>query len=250
MQCPSDEPYGSRLGLIKIMKISPVAAVPTILSNCDAGTAAGFVALTPTLIRHCIDAVCNRANAEDDCWVFWRASESDLAKARLERAGEDTESKTDNAEGDTEEGQRTPPSLPNGILATASSNEAAAARPSPPALATFYLAYNTWDGRVLCVDCVSPGCGHSPSMTANSPTPTTLLLAPVLRRCLARIAVLLHCPELSWPQWGELPEVKDDDDDATIDPPGTLTNGNASTAAASAVVVPRPEHLKGWLTLH
>ena len=243
-------------------------AVPTVPQD-DAAAGVVLEPLTPARIRHSIDTVCGRANLEQDCWKFRRASNSDLAQARRQ-------TRPEKAEAAAGERQGTPPSqLLYGLVATpantvtseeATTASASNSQPPPsPSLATFYLAYSTWDGRVLYVDHLDLGCSNrlNPPLdeaSSSSTTPlnghvtttTTAMTEAVLRLQLARIAVLLHCHRLTWQQWGEPHPNESVEYGITtttttnpLPPPETSRH-----TSGGEVVVPRPEHLKGWLTLH
>ena len=92
-------------------------AVPTVPQD-DAAAGVVLEPLTPARIRHSIDTVCGRANLEQDCWKFRRASNSDLVQARRQ-------TRSEKAEAAAGERQGTPPSqLLYGLVATPASTVA------------------------------------------------------------------------------------------------------------------------------
>jgi GNAT superfamily N-acetyltransferase len=95
------------------------------------------------------------------------------------------------------------------------------------AYATFYMAYSTWEGRVLFLDRIVVG-----GKDANTDQYNQALVDSLLRRAMARVATRLECARFVWQeQWDDAEQVK-----ASSRPPSSV-----------ALV---PEHLKGWLTLH
>jgi GNAT superfamily N-acetyltransferase len=171
-------------------------------------------ALTPTIIRQAVKNACCQCNEEQCLWSFRVASDSDLAKWRDLRSPPMKNGFHQLRCLDDE------PLLYGVVATSATSNE----DPSPLggatlAYATFYMAYSTWDGRVLYLDQVN-----------NTGNERADDLESKMRQCLARAAILLECSRFTWQQWGA--------------PKATPTT--ASTFGSTPVA----EHLEGWLTLH
>jgi hypothetical protein len=73
-------------------------------------------------------------------------------------------------------------------------------------ICTFYLAYSTWDGRMLYVDHLSPPKitnGSTSTKNSSSSSSETLMMIQIYR-VLAKISMGLKCARLSWTQ-GENP---------------------------------------------
>jgi GNAT superfamily N-acetyltransferase len=167
-------------------------------------------ALTPSIIRQAVENACCRFNDEQRQWSFRVASDFDLASLR-ERALPSPTLKNDFHQFRCLDDE----SLLYGVVSTSTTYNDFASL----AYATFYMAYSTWDGRVLCLDQVNA--------TDNEVTEN---LDISMRRLLARVALLLECSRFTWQQWGA-PK-------ATTTTPSTFGR------------TPAPEHLEGWLTLH
>lgn len=138
-------------------------------------------ALTRSTIHSAIDKVCATAGEEQKAWTFRRATAEDL-KASVDR------------------------NLLFGLVVTPSSHS----DEGTAVLTTFYVAYSTWDGRMLYLDQLGLEDGTDD-------------LALVLRLVLSRLAVELGCQRFTWQSFHR------------FQCPDRL---------------PQPEHLDGWLTLH
>jgi Acetyltransferase (GNAT) family len=171
-------------------------------------------ALTPSIIRQAVENACCRLNDEQRHLLFRVASDSDLAHWR-EFPAPPAKNGFHQLQCLDDE-----PLLYGVLASSTASNEP----PSPlggatVAYATFYMAYSTWDGRVLYLDQVN----FIDNERADD-------LEISMRRLLARVALLLACSRFTWQQWGAPKE--------TPTTPSTLGP------------IPVPEHLEGWLTLH
>jgi GNAT superfamily N-acetyltransferase len=149
--------------------------------------------LTQESIYEAIDRVCSLASDSDrqDSWKIRRATTRDFSAGSI---GEET--------------------LLFGIIASptvGSSNGGA------DILTTFYLAYSTWDGRVLYLD--RAGFSNLGSWSDMGGLPL------LLRRSLADIAVRLYCARFTW---------QHDQSESFPQYPGSSQS----------------ETLHGWLTLH
>jgi RimJ/RimL family protein N-acetyltransferase len=158
-------------------------------------------------------------------WSLRRASESDLREWRKGGASP----LRNGFRPPRVQGGNSGETLLHGILASSSSADgdgggSAADQADRTAYATFYMAYSTWEGRVLYLDRIVAGTSASSRQAPDL----------ALRRTLARVAVDLECARFVWQeQWGD-----------------AAGAGPSPPPQTSSRMVAAPEHLKGWLTLH
>lgn len=95
----------------------------------------------------------------------------------------------------------------------------------PYCLTTFYVGYSTWDGRFLCIDVLADPIDVVFSKTKEHVNLSGGIVAEqVCLLLLTRIAVALDCGRLTWQHY-------------------YLETGKGC-------VLPKPEFMEGWLTLH
>jgi GNAT superfamily N-acetyltransferase len=169
-------------------------------------------------IQRSIDKACDVASLCKNFWGFRRAEESDFVAWEDRKVGNDSFS------------ARLGASLLFGVVATVDDQQY---------LSTFYLAFSTWDGRVLYLDRLSalgPRSNTNESKSAlmntnnggasndgNQEGEHHAELNPLMRYILGDIAIRLQCTRFTWQHY---------------DYPQELA-GNV-----------QPEYLEGWLTLH
>jgi GNAT superfamily N-acetyltransferase len=172
-------------------------------------------------IQRSIDEACDVASRGKDVWEFRRAEESDFVAV----ACEDQETRNEAFSA------RLGASLLFGVVAT---------RDDQQYLSTFYLAFSTWDGRVLYLDRLAASIPCSNANDSKSALTNTnggasndgnqvheegqhhAELNPLVRYLFGDIAIRLQCTRFTWQHY---------------DYPQELA-GNV-----------QPEYLQGWLTL-
>lgn len=146
-----------------------------------------YAPLTAQSIVRAIEIVCHDANKNQSMWIVRRANRSDM------------KCKSDATE-----------MLYGIVIASDRKDES----PMDEIVTTFYLAYSTWDGRILYLD--QRGLSEDRDNDQND------TLASFVRLVLAKIALSLECCRLVWQHYQPL------DYRETVE----------------------PETLHGWLTLH
>lgn len=101
---------------------------------------------------------------------------------------------------------RIDPTLLFGVVAfvndTVNSDDSTATATNKEYLATFYMAYSTWDGRVLYLDEFNLDKEYVNNHDSKTPLSESDL-PYLLRRLLCRIAVRLHCSRCTWQHYGD-----------------------------------------------